>query len=457
MNTWVRRSFCALLVLFSASVLTGCGVLFASKTSGKIEAPSSTPDPAPTINVTGPVITSGTSATSFVYTVTYTDATTINLTNGDVTVGGTDSTGCNAVVTNGTTATATVTVTGCTGDGTMNISLAANTAQDVDGNQAAAYGPSSVGHIRNSFIVSFKTNNTDGSSTGATVVSFPLVDWVGYDFDILWGDGTASENIDNGGGGSGLTVSHTYSTPGTYEVKMTGANLPWVQFCSGTDKLKLIEVKQWGPNPWWKMEAMFAYCTNVQITAADAPDLSNPAWHSSGFKSLFQNATNFNSEIGHWDTSLVKDMSNMFSNTAFNKPINTWDTSAVTNMTSMFADAVNFNQSLSSWDTSSVTDMSNMFLGAHAFNQPLVHTVSAWDTSAVTTMYGMFEDADAFNQNISSWSFGPGLTSMAQMFLNVDSFNQNLSGWVLPAGVDDTFFDSGAAAWTNPAHKPTFP
>lgn len=406
----------------------------------------------PTLAITGPAITSGNSTTNFVYTVTYTDATTVNLTNGDVTLGGTDSAGCGAVVTNGTTTTATVTVSGCTGDGTVNISVGANTAEDAFGNQAAANGPSSNATVKNSFIVTFNTNLTEGGSSANTDVAIPLVDWIGYDFYIDWGDSN-NQHVTTGGA-SGTVITHTYAAPGTYEIKMKGTNLPWLQFCSGTDKMKITDVKQWGTNAWWKFEFMFANCKSIQISATDSPVLSS--LHATGFRGMFQNAINFDSAIGHWNTSNVQNMSNMFLGaTAFNKAIGSWDTSNVTTMRAMFNGAETFNQNISAWNTSNVTDMGIMFMGAYAFNSPLNKSGSSWDTSNVTSMWGMFESAYAFNQDIKDWVFSPGLTEMDQMFLNAGSFNRDLSTWSLPAGVTHNLFDNGATSWVLP--KPTFP
>ena len=43
--------------------------------------------------------------------------------------------------------------------------------------------------------------------------------------------------------------------------------------------------------------------------------------------------------------------------------INTWDTSLITDMSGMFSEIDNFNQDISDWDVSSVTSMSYMFYG----------------------------------------------------------------------------------------------
>ena len=52
---------------------------------------------------------------------------------------------------------------------------------------------------------------------------------------------------------------------------------------------------------------------------------------------MFDNARQFNGNIGNWNTSAVTNMSSVFRNAkVFNQNIGNWDTSAVTNMNSMF-------------------------------------------------------------------------------------------------------------------------
>lgn len=77
------------------------------------------------------------------------------------------------------------------------------------------------------------------------------------------------------------------------------------------------------------------------------------------------------SGIEKWNVSHVKNMSEMFKNTAkFYGSISNWDVSNVENMMFMFAYS-NFNDNLSSWNVSNVKDMSYMFSYADCFNQNL--------------------------------------------------------------------------------------
>jgi len=102
-----------------------------------------------------------------------------------------------------------------------------------------------------------------------------------------------------------------------------------------------------------------------------------------------------------------------------------WDTSLVTNMSNAFSQYPDFNADISGWDTSNVVDMSAMFESASLFDQD----ISSWVTSKVRSMTRMFADASSFNQNIGvSWDTSQ-VTSMEEMFYQASAFNQDIGGW----------------------------
>jgi len=65
------------------------------------------------------------------------------------------------------------------------------------------------------------------------------------------------------------------------------------------------------------------------------------------------------------------------------------------NINSIFIDSTEFNQDIGSWNTSNMTNMGYVFQASNAFNQ----NTGNWDTSNLTNIIDMFAEAFAFNQN----------------------------------------------------------
>jgi surface protein len=190
---------------------------------------------------------------------------------------------------------------------------------------------------------------------------------------------------------------------------------------------------------------------------------------------------NFNQPIGNWDVSNVRNMSAMFAGSTFNQPIEKWDVSNVTNMSAMFAGiwgptateiaemlndplgfwgdpdelvtkytGTTFNQPIGNWNVNKVTNMAVMFFGSN-FDQPLEN----WDVSSVTNMSGMFGGISEkmpvrFRQSISEWDVG-NVTNMNGMFVDNHYFNHDLSNWCvtkIPTIPKD--FTNYNSAWTLP-------
>ncbi|WP_415063914.1 BspA family leucine-rich repeat surface protein [Bdellovibrio sp.] len=398
-----------------------------NKTLAKDGASFATVDnTAPTLAVTGPSPATGNSATPFVWTVTYSGADTITLSDSDISLGGTATAGCSKSVT-GAGSTRTVTVSGCSGDGTVKINVAGNSAKDSAGNFSLGNSSATSATVQNTlnpadpavqsdlFIATIDTTKTSSGSSANDQLTLPLVSGIIYNFAVDWGDGTVSQIKS----WNAPEKTHTYAVAGVYDVKLLGG-FPQLAFSGNGDLLKISDVKQWGTNRWSSMEKMFEGCSNLNSTAVDAPDLSQVT----SLKRMFYGAQKFNGSIGHWNTSNVIDASEMFrAATIFNQPIGSWDVSKMKDINSMFNMAVAFNQPLGSWNTSSVTNMSYLFSGG-AFNHP----INGWDTSKVTNMGGMFSSNKAFNQNIGGWNTS-SVTTMSGMFDDADAFNQNISSW----------------------------
>ncbi|MEO6819065.1 MAG: BspA family leucine-rich repeat surface protein [Ginsengibacter sp.] len=279
----------------------------------------------------------------------------------------------------------------------------------------------------------------------------------GYNYNVNWGDGSGISTGQTG------DATHNYVAAGTYSVSITGI-FPQIMFVFANSNMneKIVEISQWGNNAWRSMFSAFAGCTNLLLTATDAPVLSgvtdmsnmffncsslNPSgpaatalnsWNTAGVSNMsfmLSGATSFNQSIGNWNTSSVTNMYAMFYGaTSFNQPIRNWNTSAATTMGFMFAGATSFNQNISDWNTSSVTNMYAMFNEAISFNQD----IGNWNTLAVKTMSFMFAGDTYFNQDISSWRTD-AVTSMSSMFQLAAAFNQDISSWNTISATDMSY------------------
>ncbi|MDZ7646255.1 MAG: BspA family leucine-rich repeat surface protein [Cytophagales bacterium] len=240
-------------------------------------------------------------------------------------------------------------------------------------------------------------------------------------------------------------ITHTYATPGTYTVSISGA-FPRIYFNDPSffftkDSRKILSVEQWGSTAWTSMASAFAGCVNLRINAPDNPNLSGVT----DMSRMFYRASAMNDDVNAWNVSTVTNMAELFADAeAFNQPLNAWNVSSVTNMSEMFGFARAFNQDISGWNVSNVTNMAGMFAGATIFNQ----NIGGWDVINVTSLSGTFSFATSFNQNISGWKVG-NVTDMSGLFNNAIAFNQDISGWNISSVLYMSRMFSGAIAFTN--------
>lgn len=258
----------------------------------------------------------------------------------------------------------------------------------------------------------------------AESITIPIVPISGYDFDVEWGDGSVTT-----GHGVSNPATHSYATPGQYQVSITGT-FPRIYFNNTGDKDKILSVDQWGCNQWKSsMSRAFFGCSNLDILAPDTPDLSKIRVATL----MFKNCTSLTGGLDDWDVSTLEYMQSMFENcTSLSGGLDNWDVSKVIYLSNMFKDASNYNGDISGWDVSKVRFMQGMFRNAGSFNQ----NIGAWPTTALSKTNLMFDGASAFDQDLSGWDVTP-LTNASRMYSNsgmsIANYDATLTGWATQA------------------------
>ncbi len=276
----------------------------------------------------------------------------------------------------------------------------------------------------NQFVFTIDTENTSSGSSLNTQFMMPLVSSGSYNATVNWGDGS-SDTITSY---NQQEVTHTYSSAGQYEISIEGTLQGW-QFNNAGDRLKMLDVKQWGVLDL-STSAAFYGCTNLDASATDAPTVS-----TTSFLSMFQNCTNFNGVIGNWDISSVTSLQNCFRECSiFNQNINSWNLSSCTSLRFMFFNSLSFDQDLNSWDTSNVERMDYMFYNCSQFNGDIY----SWDTTNVENMQLMLYNCDLFDQSLAAWTIAN--------VSNFTNFMQNATG------LSTSNYDATLIAWAAGVH-----
>lgn len=289
------------------------------------------------------------------------------------------------------------------------------------------------------FIFTIKTDNTGTSNSDQ--FKLPLTStFNGVTAEVDWGDG----NSDTITAYDQAETTHTYSSAGTYTIRISGSLRGW-RFAGGGDSQKMIEIIQYGIFELSENSA-FQSCSNMTQSALDAPNIT-----ATDLGQTFYLCSKFNGNLSTWDVSNVTSFYRFFRGcNLFNQPLNSWNVGSATIFQEMFRDAADFNQPLNNWTLpSTYINMQGMFYNANSFNQDLSNwntsgvgnmnqmfrfagnktslNISGWDTGNVTSLFGMFQNCN-FNDDISGWDTG-NVTTFARMFEQCDEFDQQIGDW----------------------------
>ena len=256
------------------------------------------------------------------------------------------------------------------------------------------------------FVSLWRTSNTSAGSSTSTQVTLPLNSSGTYNFVVDWGDGGPTDTITVW---NDLATTHTYGVSGDYTITITGI-INGFRFNNVGDKLKLLNVTQWGPLNVGNLGNYFRGCSNLDLSSvSDVLDMvgtTNCIEFFRGCSSL----TSINN-LEFWDVSSVIFMNGMFSQcTTFNHNISTWNVSSVTNMNSMFVVSTSFDQDLGSWDVSLVTTMLLMFGSATLSTPNYDSLLNGW-----ASLGGSLQSGVSFNGGNSVYTIATSGVSRAYL------------------------------------------
>lgn len=322
----------------------------------------------------------------------------------------------------------------------------------------------------------------------------------GYEF-VLPAYGINNLNIDWGDTNqdSAVTVvnpSHTYTTAGTYQIKVSGSMDSFGFGTTTTSRNNVDKVIALGNLGLINIQYGFKQCVNMtEFTVGDS-DLSGVT----SLKGLLQYCSALNTvSMDSFVTSSTSDISYMFDGclALSSIPVSSWDTSNVTTMKFIFQktgltvlDVSNFNFSSIVGDgitylfrfcytlstvtvpssvPSNVTNISGLFYDTHALttitgvetwdtsnilnftsvfyrNYTLTGMdLSSWDVSTATTLFVTFFECFALDVSFAeSWN-PSSATSFYGLFYGTNTTSLDLSTWVCPnlTVMTEMFRDSG--------------
>ena len=267
-----------------------------------------------------------------------------------------------------------------------------------------------------------------------------------YNATIEWGDGTTSTITSY----NDPDLTHVYSTPGIYTVKVLGT-LPHIRFNSGGDSLKLMSINNWGNNEWRTMSGSFRSCSNLEIYATDVPNTSLVT----SLTSTFQGCTSLTSfSMKNWDLSSCTTFGGGYQGTFNNcTSMVTFDftgckLNTTTNITmreafwgcSSLSSVVGFN----TVDTSKVTSLYYTFKGCSSLTTLDMSGMDLSNCSDTTQMFlGCTSLTSLDMSNITFRSAGVKLQSTFQSTPNLTTIT-GIENWVItPSNIISTFRGCG--------------
>ena len=180
---------------------------------------------------------------------------------------------------------------------------------------------------RTLFHTVWDTRNLSEGSSLSNQISLPLISNGTYKMLVDWGDGTNSQinTFDD------VNRTHTYQEPGLYEVKISGI-CNGFRFNNTGDKLKILEIKNWGVLKIISDSSFFG-CANLDVKTVDSPEIK-----TNDISSTFKDCVSFvgNNSINKWDVEEVEIADEVFTNSSINVSLESWKPKSANSLRALF-------------------------------------------------------------------------------------------------------------------------
>lgn len=262
-----------------------------------------------------------------------------------------------------------------------------------------------------------------------------------YDFHIVHGDGNSSDIT----AWNHADVNHSYATPGTHEIRITGTIIGW-SFANGGNKTLIYEIKSWGPLRLGDSGGYFYGCSNMTITATDVLDLTGMG-NAGSFFNTCRSITTIPS-INSWAWATINNMNGTFQNmNLFDQDLSGMGAqlSSVATMRFTLATTPSFDQDLSPWDVSSLEDATNFLNG-------VTLSVANYDALILSWSAQVPSGAYAFHGGNSKYTAGGVVATARAVWVTkgwtITDGGENLGSEMIAASDNRDFTVWGNVNWS---------
>lgn len=206
--------------------------------------------------------------------------------------------------------------------------------------------------------------------------------------------------------GQGKATSHTYKTPGIYQIRVQG-QMPRISHNYPTyfEKNKIISLDNWGNSVFDTCKEMFSTAENMEANYTDIPNTSNV----SDFSNMFGRCFKFNGKIEFDMNNAVNTVQMFYYNTTFNQYVD-FDSTLLTSCGSMFSYSA-FNQPINFLTKPIVT-------GSIIRRCPYKHSLANWN---IELLEGNTHSSNQYYDAIVDYDINePG---------NTDNYDNTLISW----------------------------